>query len=164
MLNSRENKIEVGIYHKPSTTMRTITSDSNTHIQHKHAAYHFLAYRLCRLPLNIYEYMKEFAYMKYTAKVNGYSVELVEKMVRIHSRKVRSSNLTTLYSQREIEQKQRMAINFVSQITNKLKPKLNEFGFDLVYKSENKLLNLLCSNRTKKPPLSKSGIYMSGRE
>lgn len=61
MLNRRENKIEVGIYHMPTTTMRTITSDSHTHIRHKHAAYHFLAYRLCRLPLNIHEYMKEYA-------------------------------------------------------------------------------------------------------
>lgn len=160
MLNRIQNKIEIGIYHKPTTTMRTITSDSHTHIAHKQAAFHFLAYRLCRLPLNIYEYMKEYAYMKETAIVNGYSTELVEKLVRKHAKRVKTSNLTTLFSQREPEQKQRMAITFVPEITNKLKRKFNEFGLELVYKNENKLVNLLCTNRTKKPPLSKSGIYM----
>ena len=159
MLNRVQGKIEIGVYHKPTTTMRTITSDSNTHIKNKHAAYHFLAYRLCRLPLNIFEYMKEYAYIKETAKVNGYNIDLVENMIRTHSRKVRESNLTTLFSQRELEQKQRMPINFVPEITNKLKQKFNELDFVLVYRNENKLANLLCSNRTKKPPLSKSGIY-----
>lgn len=46
------------------------------------------------------------------------------------------------------------------EITNRLKSKFIEHGLEFVYKNEHKLSNLLCANKTKKPPLSKSGIYV----
>lgn len=39
------NKIDIGVYHKPTSTMRTITNDSHCPIQHKHAAYHSMIHR-----------------------------------------------------------------------------------------------------------------------
>lgn len=160
MVHRINGRIEFGVYHKPTTTMRTITSDSHCHIQHKLAAYHCLVFRLCNLPLSIAEYMKEYTYIKETARVNGYRTDMVDKLIRTHSKRAQASNLTTLFSQRECEQKHRVPITFVPEITNRLKSKFKEFEFDIVYKSENKLSNILCANKTKKPSLSKSGIYV----
>lgn len=160
LLQRTNNKIEIGVYHKPTTTMRTITSDSHCHIQHKLAAYHCMVYRLCRLPLSIANYMKEHAYIHETARVNGYGSQIVDKLIYKHARKVNNSNLTTLFSQVEREQRQRVAMNFVPEITNRLKTKFNEYEMDIVYRNDNKISNLLGSTKNKKPPLSKSGVYV----
>lgn len=118
-----------------------------------------MVFRLCNLPLNIAEYMKEYTYIKETARVNGYSTDMVDKLIRLHTKRAKQSNLTTLFTTRELEMNRRVAITFAPEITNHLKSKFNEFDFDFVYKNENKLSNILCANKTKKPPLSKSGVY-----
>lgn len=51
VLHRIDGKIDIGVYHKPTTAMRTITCDSHCDIKHKQAAYHSMVYRLCRLPL-----------------------------------------------------------------------------------------------------------------
>lgn len=116
-------KLEFGVYHKPTSTMRTITNDSHCPIQHKQAAYHSLVHRLCRLPLSIANYKKEYEYIKETARMNGYSHKMVDQLVHKHSRKVQNSNLTTMFSQRAIRetQKYRVSMQFVPSITNKMK-------------------------------------------
>lgn len=152
-------KIEIGIYHKPSSTMRTITMDSHTPIQHKKAAYHSLIHRLCNLPLSLVNFKSEYEYIKNVASVNGYSEKMIDELIFYHSHKARNSNLTTLYSQQEKVKNQRVSMSFVPEITNKLKKKFNEHGFDIVYKNNNKLCNYLGSTKDKTNDLDKSGIY-----
>jgi len=71
MLRRVENYIEVSIYHKPTSTMRTITNDSHSPIQHKVAAYHSMVHRLCRMPLSVASFKEEYEYIKSTAAING---------------------------------------------------------------------------------------------
>jgi len=154
------NKIEFGIFHKPTSTKRTITSDSNCPIQHKLAAYHSMAHRLVRLPLSITNYKNEYEYIKETANLNGFSVEVVDKIIYQHAKKVKKWNLSTLFAQNiEKDTRQRVSMVFAPQITNKLKKVFSEHDLDIVHRSDQKLSNLLGSTKDKIPNLEKSGIY-----
>lgn len=44
-------QIEVDVYGKPTSTMRTITADSFHHHRHKTAAYHVMAHFMTSIPL-----------------------------------------------------------------------------------------------------------------
>lgn len=154
------DKIDVGVYHKPTSTMRTITSDSHCPVQHKQAAYHALIHRLCRLPLSAANFKREYEYIKETARVNGYSENMIDKLVKKHSNKVKRSKLTSFFTQNTPSQdKQRVSMSFEPVITNKLKSKFAENRLEIVYKNNGKLQNLLGSTKDKIPVLQKSGIY-----
>ena len=154
-----DSKLEFAVYHKPTSTMRTITNDSFCPIQHKLAAYHSMVHRMCRLPLNIVNFRNECNYIKETARVNGFNAEIVEKLIYKHTRKVKNMSLTTLFAQQNNPEKQRVSFHFVPSITNKLKQKFSEHQMEIVYKNDNKLSNLLGSTKDKIEPLKKSGIY-----
>lgn len=149
----------MAVYHKPTTTMRTITADSHCPIQHKQAAYHSAVHRLCRLPLSIQNYKNEYEYIKETARVNGYDSYLIDKLIKKHSKKVLRSNLSTFFSLPDTQSNRRISMQFIPEITNKLKSKFNEHGYEMVFRNERKLLNLLGSTKDKTPLLKKSGIY-----
>lgn len=151
--------IEFAIYHKPTSTMRTITSDSHSPIQHKKAAYHSMVHRLCRLPLSVNNYMREYKYIKNVARVNGYGETMIDELILKHSRRSKRFDLSTLFSQIESEQNQRVALSFAPNLTNKLKKKFKEHSLDIVYRNNNKLCNLLDSTKDKTTDLKKSGIY-----
>ena len=152
-------KIEIGVHHKPTSTQRVITSDSNCAIQHKEAAFHSMCHRLCRLPLNAENFRKEYMYIKDVAKKNGYSEIFVDRIVKKHSNKVTRSNLSTHFSQIQTNEKKKVAFNFIPAVTNKLKQKLREYDMQMVFKSQYKLSALLGSNKDKTPALQKSGVY-----
>lgn len=154
--------IEFGVYHKPTTTKRTITNDSNCPIQHKMSAYHSMIHRLCRLPLSILNFKKEYDFIMETARVNGYEFDLIEKMIRKHSNKVRNSSHTTFFTQNlsDNDEFKRVSFNYSPNITYKLHTKFKEHGMKIVYRSEHKLSQLLGSTKDKTPQLKKSGVYV----
>lgn len=117
-----------------------------------------MVYRLCRLPLNLSNYTSEYTHIKETARVNGYTAEMVDKLIRAHSNKKERDNLTTLFSQRELVEERRVPMVFIPQTTNKLETKFKEHKMQIVYKSGTKLLNVLCPTKNTKSSLSKSGI------
>jgi len=158
-LQRERNKIEIGTYHKPTSTIRTITSDSHCPIQHKMAAYHSMIHRLCRLPLSVANYKKEYDYIKEVARVNGYSAEVIDKIIHKHCQKIKKWKLSTLFSQTIQEQKQRVSLTFAPNITNKLKKSFNDHNLEIVYKSDRKLACLLGSAKDKTSELKKSGVY-----
>ena len=88
-----QNKIDISVYHKPTSTLRFITTDSHCPIQHKLAAFHSLTYRLCKLPLSASSYKAEYEYIKKVADMNGYSDQLVDKLILKHSNKIRICQL-----------------------------------------------------------------------
>jgi len=118
-----------------------------------------MVHRMCRLPLNIANYRAECMHIKKTARVNGFSEEMIDKLIYKHSKKVRNMNLTTHFSQKIKPDKKRVSFNFVPSITNKLKHIFGEYQMEIVYNNNHKLSNLLGSTKDKIPPLKKSGIY-----
>lgn len=159
MVERVNDSVEFGIYHKPTSTMRTITSDSHCPIQHKKAAFHSMVHRLCRIPLTVAKYQAEYEYIKETARVNGYKSEMIDKLIVKHARKVKNSNLTTFFSQPNAAENQRVSMNFVPQITNQIKTKFKHYDLEIVYKNNNKLTDMLGSTKDKIDNIEKSGIY-----
>jgi len=153
------DKIEIGIYHKPTSTMRTITSDSYCPIQHKMAAYHSMVHRLCRLPLSVANFKKEYEHIKEVARINGFDCGIIDKLIQKHSQKVKKWSLTTLFSQTIREQKQRVSLTFAPSVTNKLKQVFNGHDLEIVYRNDRKLQSLLGSTKDKTDSLKKSGVY-----
>lgn len=65
MLKKNNNgTIDVGVYHKSTSTERCVTSDSNCPIQHKRLAFHSYVHQLCKLFLSAIDIKKEYGYMK----------------------------------------------------------------------------------------------------
>lgn len=159
----KEGKISIGVYHKPTSTKRIITADSNSPQQHKIAALHSMIHRLCKLPLSLQCYREEYCYIKEVAQLNGYSEDLVDNLVRKHSLKVKRANSSTLFQQHKHatknDEKRRICVSYVPELTNKMKTVFENNGMQLVYSNVNKLKCLLGSTKDRDTDVQRSGIY-----
>ena len=158
-----QNKIEIAVHHKSTSTLRYIPSDSYAPIQHKLAAFHSLAHRLVSLPLSLTNYIQEYEYIKKVAKTNGYSEEIINNIIRKHAHKQTNENQSTLFKQnKKIDKKddlKRVSITFAPTITNKLKTTFKRNNMEMVFSNPFKLKNLLNTLKDKTDPLDKAGIY-----
>lgn len=152
-----DGSIVFSVYRKPSNKPRYIPADSHCPTSHKKAAFHSMVFRLCRLPLNIKDYMVELKYIKYIALINGYTELMIDKLVALHSRKIHKRNLTTLSFEKE--PLKRVSLPYIPEITNKLKSVFKKHNMEIVHSSNGKLQNLLVNLKDKTDPLKKSGIY-----
>lgn len=120
-----------------------------------------MIHRLCKVPLPVEYYMKEYKYIQEVAAINGYHSSIVDKIVKIHSNKLRNSNNSTFFLQNNttISQKKRVSMHFVPEITGKLEKTFKRFDLHCVYKSTHKLSDLLGSTKDKEDSMKKSGIY-----
>lgn len=160
MIKRVEGKLSFAVHHKPTSTMRTITSDSFCPIQHKQAAFHSMIHRLCRLPLSASDYKSEYEYIMNVARSNGYTSTMIDTMIRKHSKKVTQRNCSTFYGlKNDTEEKKKVAMSFVPQIANKLHKKFNECNMQIVFKNNNKMSSLLGSTKDKIETIDKCGIY-----
>lgn len=89
--------------------------------------------------------------------MNGYSEQMVEKLVAVHSNRKRKRNITSLTPERE--QPKRISMPYVPEITNKLKSVFKKHNFEIVHSSTNKLQNFIVQLKDKTKELQKSGIY-----
>lgn len=155
-----DKSLEFSVFHKPTSTMRVITSDSFCPFQYKRAAFHSMAHRLCTLPLSIEHYKREYEYIKNVADVNGYSEKMVDDIIKSHAKKAKRKNMSTHFDVSNNENKKvRVSMCYAPIITNKLKPIFNEHDMLIVYKNNNKLSDLLGSTKDKRENLKQSGIY-----
>lgn len=159
LIRNNENRIDVSVYHKPTSTQRFIPSTSHCPIQHKMAPFHSLAYRLCRLPLSLSNYIKEYDYIQKSAVVNGYERTDIDRIIKKHSDKIWKNNRSTLFSQREKEKTNRICLTYAPSITNRLKSTFRRQKMEIVYRTQNKLGSCLGSTKDKIGSMEKSGIY-----
>ncbi|XP_055633647.1 uncharacterized protein LOC129773989 [Toxorhynchites rutilus septentrionalis] len=152
-----DNRLKFGIYRKPTSTDRYITSDSNHFGAQKQAAFHSMVYRLLNIPMERDDYIAEKNRIYYAAELNGYKRCFVEKILRKHEKKKWRKNNTTL--EPEKEQHKRISLPYYPKITNTVQSTLRKHGFHVVYKSESTLKDLLCNLKDRIPPDEKSGIY-----
>jgi len=126
-----DGKIEISVYHKPTSTQRYITSDSHSPIQHKMAAFNSMVYRLCKLPLSVRNYMIERQYILETAKINGYNETHIERLIKKHSDKIKKSKLSTLFAQnrkRLKKETKRIVLTYDHRVSNKVATEMKKFG------------------------------------
>jgi len=79
-IDSKENKLEIGIYRKETSTDTTIHYTSNHPIEQKMAAFRYYINRLLTLPLTQEGKNKEWAEILNMAKSNGLPEEKITKL------------------------------------------------------------------------------------
>jgi hypothetical protein len=160
ILVKRENgNLGFSIYRKPTSTQLFIKNDSNHSKQHKMAAFNSMFNRLLSIPMKTDDFEKEKAYIFETGKINGFSKESLEKLLKKHEKKRELRSLTTL---EVIEQNppKYISLPFVPPLTNKLNNELQKFGFKIAYNNYGKLGDLLGTAKDKvTDDDEKSGIY-----
>lgn len=161
LVRNENGKIKFAVYHKPTSTKRCISADSHCPIQHKKAAFHSYVHRLCKLPLSIADYKREYEHISEIAVLNGYNARMVDDLIVQHMRQIKNSNLTTLYTQNkrlEVIPK-RVRFSYVPKLTNKLKTVFRRNNMEMVFANNHKLKNILGTTKDKTETLKKSGIY-----
>lgn len=101
--------------------------------------------------------MTEVKYIKYAAILNGYTEQMIDRLIELHSNKIRKRNLTTLSFEKE--HLKRISLPFIPEITNKLKSVFDNHGMEIVHSSNGKIQNLLVCLKDKTENIKKSGIY-----
>ncbi|XP_065094096.1 uncharacterized protein LOC135714647 [Ochlerotatus camptorhynchus] len=129
-----DDTLKFGIYRKPTSTDRYITSDSNHFGAQKQAAFHSMAHRLYNVPME--------------------EEEFAEEKERIYKA---AENITTLQPERD--EAKRISLPFYPKVTNPIKNTLKRQGLHIVHKSDNTLRDLLCNLKDKIPADEQSGIY-----
>ncbi|XP_062714059.1 uncharacterized protein LOC134290861 [Aedes albopictus] len=152
-----DDTLKFGIYRKPTSTDRYITSDSNHFGAQKQAAFHSMAHRLYNIPMERDEFEEEKSRVYTAAEVNGYDRPFVNKILKKHKRKNHRRNITTL--QQNPEETRRISLPFYPRITNQIKTALRRQNLHVVHKSDKTLRDLLCNLKDKVPPDEQSGIY-----
>lgn len=161
MLTRRNQKIEIGIYRKPTHTQRFITRDSYCPRSTKIAAFNSMVYRMCKLPLPINNFIKELTTIKEIANTNGYTNNEIDDLVMKHSRNIKKNSLSTLFKQAKNQKiTTRVPFKFTHAITNHLKPIFKQHGMSIVFANNNKLKSALGNPKDKcDDHHQKSGIY-----
>lgn len=162
MLSRGYNKIDIDIYRKPTNTSRYITFDSHCPFSTKLAAFHSMIYRLCRLPLNINNFSKELLNIKNIANINGYSESIIDRLVALHSKRIKFNSMTTLLQQSKFLDNintKRAAFEFAPEIAYRLKSIFSKQNIQLVYSNKYQLKNVLDNGKAKEENIEKSGIY-----
>lgn len=152
-------QLEYKIYRKPTATDRFITNNSFHAPSQKLAAFHSMIFRLCGLPLTKQNFDDELDYIKNVARLNGFSPEVIGKMVEKRNNKIHLSETTSLKPIKE--NGRRKSFNYNLTVTNKMKNKFKQHNIDMVFRSKCKLKNLLGSTKDKRKPTEKCGIYLA---
>jgi hypothetical protein len=90
------NKLDMGIYRKPTSTDVVIPHSSNHPASHKSAAFHYMLDRAQRLPLTDEEKQREMTVIKTIATNNGYTFQDIEKAYNRQKRENNNKNMSTL--------------------------------------------------------------------
>ncbi|KAJ8939624.1 hypothetical protein NQ318_010643 [Aromia moschata] len=157
VIRNSENKLEFDVYRKETATLRYIPNDSHHHFQHKMASFNFLIHRLLNFPLSKERFEREKQLIKNIAKSNGYSVHLIDKLIRKHKFKRTLYNSTTF--RRDTDNSKFASLPYEPKFTHGLDKIFKNININLVYNSKNKLQTLLGNPKDKINNNEKSGIY-----
>lgn len=122
-----DGTLKFGIYRKPTSTDRYITSDSNHYGSQKKAAFHSMVHRLYTVPMDKTEFDEEKSRIYKAAEVNGYDKRFIEKILQKHKRKKQRQDITTL--QPNTQEVKRISLPFYPKTTNPIKTHCNAKDF-----------------------------------
>ncbi|KAJ8952395.1 hypothetical protein NQ318_014487 [Aromia moschata] len=142
---------------KETATLRYIPNDSHHPFQHKMASFNFLIHRLLKFPLSKERFEHEKQLIKNIAKSNGYSVHLIDKLIRKHTFKRTLCNSTTF--RRDTDNSKFASLPYEPKFTRGLDKFFKNININLVYNSKNKLQTLLGNPKDTINNNEKSGIY-----
>lgn len=155
-----DNSFSFDIYRKSTQTDHVIPANSCHSLSHKMAGFHSLLNRLLNIPMTADGILKELNTIKYLAMKNDYHPDLVDKMLckkqSILRRNFAYSGLVNEPS------KKFFSIPYIGDISQKISKIFNndfELKVKVVFKSFNKLSDLLVNSKDLIPFYKKSGIY-----
>lgn len=158
VIRNANNEVEFDVYRKETSTDRYITRNSQHPESHKMAAFHSMIHRLVNLPLSEEKFKLEEERIKNAAVTNGYSKEVITKMINKKLRRVERRRNTTLQSL-ETQRKIPIVVTYHPSVNNRLRNTLRSNGFSLINKPAIKLQQFLGSTKDKIENDQKSGIY-----
>ncbi|KAJ8946038.1 hypothetical protein NQ318_023287 [Aromia moschata] len=153
VIRNSENKLEFDVYRKETATLRYIPNDSHHPFQHKMASFNFQIHRFKE------RFEHETQLIKNIAKSNGYSVHLIDKLIRKHKFKRTLYNSTTFRRDTDNSKFASLPIMNEPKFTRGLDKIFKNININLVYNSKNKLQTLLGNPKDKINNNEKSGIY-----
>ncbi|KAJ8962492.1 hypothetical protein NQ318_000880 [Aromia moschata] len=135
IIRNSENKLEFDVYRKETATLRYISNDSHHPFQHKMASFNFLIHRLLNFPRSKERFEHEQQLIKNIAKSNGYSVHLIDKLIRKHKFKRTLYNSTTF--RRDTDNSKFASLPYEPKFTRGLDKNFKNININLVYNSKN---------------------------
>jgi hypothetical protein len=122
------------------------------------AAFHSMVHRAINIPMDIENFNEEINTIKNLAKLNGFSIDIINNIIKNKQRKLDIKIATKLKLQNQIENKW-ASIKFLGPISFKISKILNELGIKVGFKTKNTIFNTI--KKIDKPinKLGKSGVY-----
>jgi hypothetical protein len=159
LISRKEEKLNFFIFTKPTSNQQYIFEDSHHSREHELAAFNSMFHRLLSIPIERKDYDRELKYIMETARLNGYSREMMEKNYEKNKKK-KITNVTSLEPLDERKFKF-ISIPFYPPLTHKLDNELMKIGYKVTYHNNGKLSDCLglLKDRIKNEG-EKSGIYM----
>jgi len=148
----RTNNIEFSIYRKPTMTSQTIHATSHHPQSQKMAAYNSFVHRLINIPLTEENYIKELCIIKQIAISNGFTAEMIDKLVKKYVKQTRSKISNT----NDIKY---TSIEYNDNLHNVLKKELKNEGITLSFKTSNNLSKLTKPPRQQSNKYNSTGVY-----
>ncbi|KAJ8960403.1 hypothetical protein NQ318_013683, partial [Aromia moschata] len=134
VIRNSENKLEFDVYRKETATLRYIPNDSHHPFQHKMASFNFIIHSLLNFPLSKEKFEHEKQLIKKIAKSNGYSVHLIDKLIRKHKFKRTLYNSTTF--RRDTDNSKFASLPYEPKFTRGLDKIFKNININLVYNSK----------------------------
>lgn len=160
LLTRKKEKIEIAVYRKSTNTDRYITNTSFTTHQNKFASFNSMVHRLCRLPLNITNFMNELKTIKHIASVNGFCGKQIDQLVVSHSRKTKLRKITTLRKERDNDDNLKYCkFSYLGTPSLDIAKVLRPYNIKCVFANKGKIKELLGNPKDKPSSLKVSGIY-----
>jgi hypothetical protein len=150
--------LEFSIFRKDTTTDQIIPLQSSHHFSQKLSSFHHMLNRLLKIPLSNDNYEKELHTIKHLATKNGYTEQLVDRMLK---KKVTTRAWSLLYSQNVPEDKDKKwkRLPYYGEISQKIANLFPRENIKIAFYNNLNLRTLLSNTKDKTESSDKCGIY-----
>ncbi|XP_050513525.1 uncharacterized protein LOC126889333 [Diabrotica virgifera virgifera] len=157
-LTLRNGTIDFGIYRKPTHTGTVIPADSHHPIQHKLAAFYSYINRLVSIPLTTTSFNKELKIIQQIAVNNGYTVDLVNKILHKKTNRILEHRVYTQPILVEQEPKPYRSLTFTGQFSYKL-AHIFKYYCNISFRTNSNLGLVFLNNKDSRDRSECCGVY-----
>lgn len=115
-----------------------------------------MVYRMCNIPLSDENFEIEKNRIYSIAKLNGYSSEAIDSIIRKHKRQIYMRNVTSLTS---VEEKKRISMVYYGPLHTQISKCFKNVNVCVAAKSTTKIQQLVVSTKDNIQNIEKPGVY-----
>lgn len=142
------------IYRKPTFSPISIDSKSQHPLRHKLANYNSMIHRAFSIPLSDDDLEKELNYIKYIAEVNGFSRNIISKLIAKKEQKIAFNKI---YPVLKNHTEKYISLTYFGKITEQIANSLR--NVKIAFKQPSKLSNLIFNAKDKPESQKLAGVY-----